>query len=58
MDHHEILLGLHWHDDQVAGLEVACECGAVLHEECDPDGLLSLDELRDIASRHELAGGT
>lgn len=52
MTDHDILIGLHLHADDVAGMEVACSCGDVLHVECSLDGLLSLDEIRDIAHGH------
>lgn len=49
---HEILIGLHSHDEIVAGLEVACSCGDVLFIEEDPDGLLSLSEVNAVAQAH------
>jgi hypothetical protein len=52
MADHDILIGLHFHDESAAGMEVACSCGELLHVECDPDGLLSLEEIRDIAHGH------
>jgi hypothetical protein len=51
-DDHDILIGMHLHDDNAAGLEVACSCGDLLFVECSLDGLLSLSEVTDIADRH------
>jgi hypothetical protein len=49
----DVLIGLHWHENEkAAGLEVACECGAVLLALCDPDGLLQLSELNSVAETH------
>ena len=57
MEGHEILVGLHWHCDtddvdEVAGLEVACECGAILLEECSRDAILALSEISHLAAGH------
>jgi hypothetical protein len=52
-DHSETIIGLHYHDlDTLAGLEVACACGAVLFIEEDLEGLIALSELNAIADRH------
>lgn len=53
MTGHEIWIGLHWHEDQCSGMEIACSCGDMLHTECDTEALLSLDELQEIAGRHQ-----
>jgi hypothetical protein len=52
MSDHDLLVGIHWHDDQPAGINVACSCGTELHIECDLEGILSLDELREIQDGH------
>lgn len=51
-DDHEALIGMHLHDEELAGLEIACSCGDVLHIECDKDALLALSEIKAIAERH------
>jgi hypothetical protein len=62
MEGHEILLGLHWHrdeddGDEVAGIEIACECGSVLMEECSHDAILALSEIKHIAEQHRSREG-
>jgi hypothetical protein len=49
---HETLIGLHFHADEAAGLEVACECGIVLLAEEGFEALLQLSEVNEIARNH------
>lgn len=49
---HDVAVGLHWHEDDMAGLEIACSCGEVLWQECDTDALIPLSEVNAIAEGH------